>query len=154
MYCSSCGTAVAPGLSYCPRCGAGLRAQERSVPDPPEEPPEHLIWAIVAVSVGGLGVIIGLMALMKEELHFSTELILLFSLLSFLLLLGAEGIFIWLLWRWQKATKAGREITREKGLTTRELEAAQAPALPEPPLGVTEHTTRTLEPALRKHKTE
>jgi uncharacterized OB-fold protein len=56
MYCSFCGTALTPGLSYCNRCGAELGANDRSVARPKEAPQESLVWAIVAVTVVGLGV--------------------------------------------------------------------------------------------------
>src|SRR5882724_1195797 len=96
MYCSSCGSAVTPGLSYCNRCGSELTAK-KAAPKNTTQLSESLVWAIVGVSVGGLALIIGLMAVMKNELHFDNQLIVLISLLSFLLLLAAETVFIWLL---------------------------------------------------------
>jgi hypothetical protein len=88
MYCSFCGTALTAGLSYCNRCGAEL-GPDRSAARPKEAPQESLVWAIVAVTVVGLGGIIGLMAVMKEVLHFNDAPIIAFSLLNELLL-GVE----------------------------------------------------------------
>ncbi len=161
MYCSSCGSAVTPGLSYCNRCGAELNAKpatEKSGEAKGSELPESLVWAIVSVSVGGLGLLIGLMAVMKNELHFANGLILLISLLSFVLLLAAESIFIWLLLSSQRRSQGhknqGADITQVKGTATKELGEPQERLLPEPAVSVTEHTTRTLEPVYRGRKTE
>lgn len=159
MYCSSCGSAVTPGLSYCNRCGAELNANpatKESGGTKGSDLPESLVWAIVAVSVGGLGVLIGLMAVMKNELHFANGLIALFSLLSFVLLLAAESIFIWLLLSSQRRARENEaaDTPQLKGTATKELGEPQGRMLAEPAMSVTEHTTRTLEPVYRERKTE
>ncbi len=153
MFCSSCGTTVTESLSYCNRCGAEVNAEKRPVPLKPAATPESLVWAIVAVSVGGLAMLIGLMAVMKEA-GFSDMLIALFSLLSFLLLLGAESVFIWLMVRSKRATKEIAILAQSPKLTTSKLGARQVRALSEAAPSVTEHTTRTLEPIYRERKTE
>ena len=136
MYCSSCGSAVTPGLSYCNRCGAELTAKKSGSQNTPQLP-EYLVWSIVAVSVGGLGVLIGLMAVMKNELHLANGLIVLFSLLSFLLLLAAESIFIWLLLssqrRAQSREKDAADLTQLKGSAAKELGEGHERLLTEPP---------------------
>lgn len=152
MYCSSCGSAATPGLSYCNRCGAELNAKKpRSTKE--SELPESLVWAIVAVSVGGLGVLIGLMAVMKNELHLSNGMIFIFSLLSFALLLAAESVFIWLLLHSARQAKlreqAGSEITQLSGSTTKELAETRQRYLAEPG-SVTEQTTRTFDSVPRE----
>lgn len=161
MYCSSCGSAVTPGLSYCNHCGAELSAKlatTKSERAKGSQLTENLVWAILGVSVGGLGVLIGLMAVMKNELHFANGLILLLSLLSFVLLLGAESIFIWLLLsshrRAQSREREADDRTQLKATATKELGAPQERLLNEPAVSVTEHTTRTLEPVYRERKTE
>ena len=160
MYCSSCGSAVAASLSYCNRCGAEVntKASSRNAAAPPAPAfPESLVWAIVGVSVGGLGVLIGLMAVMKQALHLDTGVIITFSMLSFLILLVAEISFIWLLVSTQRrAHRREREtdVSEIKGGATRELGLPQDLLLTEPALSVTEHTTRTLEPVYRERKTE
>ncbi len=150
MYCSSCGAALTEGLSYCNRCGAEVSGKRSTVPLKPAAIPESMVWAIVAVSVGGLALLIGLMAVMKTELKFSDGLIVLFSLLSFLLLLGAEGVFIWLLVRSKNADREALKLTPPRELATKELGVAHGRALLEPKLSVTEHTTRTLESVYRE----
>jgi hypothetical protein len=145
-------------LSYCNRCGAELStsvAKKKSSEDK-DSFAESLVWSIVAVSVGGLALLIGLMALMKNELHFANGMIVIVSILSFVLLLGAEGTLVWLLLNTQRRARSHEkeavEITQPKGTATKELGEAQQPMLVEPAASVTEHTTRTLEPLYRERK--
>lgn len=156
IYCSSCGSAILSNLSYCNRCGTELKVKESESTKSSEVSLDSLVWAIVVVTVAGLGAVIGLMAVMKEVLHFSDGLILIFSLLSFLAFLGAESVFIWLLLLRSKlgAQEASSRL-QPKELTTREIDDTQVRALPEPSLSasVTEHTTRTLDPVNRQTKT-
>lgn len=155
MYCSSCGSVIALDLSYCNRCGAELNSKKSGSTKGPQVL-ESLVWAIVGVSVGGLALIIGLMAVMKNELHFDTQLILLFSLLSFLPLLAAEIVFIWLLLssvrHARNREQATDAIAQMEGSTTKELNEAREMFRNEPGLSVTEHTTRTLETVNRMRK--
>lgn len=154
MYCSSCGSAATPGLSYCNRCGAELNAKNKSGAAMGLQVPESLVWAIVGVAVGGLGLLIGLMAVMKNELHFANGMILIILLLSFALLIAAESAFIWLLFNSVRRAKlrepdAG-DITQFRGTATKELAEPRERFLTEPALSVTEHTTRTLDPVPRE----
>ena len=155
MYCSSCGSALATGLSYCNRCGAELSAKKSGSGIGPQLP-ESLVWAIVGVSVGGLALIIGLMAVMKHELQFDPQLIVLFSLLSFLLLLLAEIVFTWLLVGTVRRSRNREQnpdvLSHIKASTTKELGEARERFLNEPAISVTEETTRALEAAHRESK--
>lgn len=153
MYCSSCGSALTEGLSYCNRCGAEAGGKTRTVALKPAPIPEFLVWAIVGVSVGGLAILVGLIAVMKWS-GFSLELIALFSILGFLLLLGAESVFIWLMLRSGNAAKEPSVLPQSREFTTKELGEEQVRALPEHMPSVTEQTTRTLEPVYREHKEE
>lgn len=152
MYCSSCGAAVAQGLSYCNHCGAGLSgAIATSASKPSELFPDSLIWAIVTIFIVGLGCTIGLMAVMKDY-NFDKGLIIAFTSMLLLLTLAVEGVFIWML-RGQRG-KAGEvgDSARLKQQATKELEAPNARALPEPVPSVTEHTTRAFEPIYSERK--
>ena len=146
MYCSSCGVAVTPGLSYCNHCGEKLsRAGSDSIIKSPEVRPESLIGAMVFTFVFGLGAITVLMGMMKAILHFDYGPIVAFTLLSFLIMLSLEGVFIRLLLRRKRGEEAA-DTGQLKGQATRELDAAQARALSEPMPSVTEHTTRAFDP--------
>lgn len=155
MYCSSCGAAVAQGLSYCNLCGAKLSgAKIDGASKSTETLPESLIWAIVSVFVVGLGVIMGLMAMLKELLNLNVGIILAAGALVFLLLVAIEAVLIWQLISRTSAAKAAGDSKRQKDQTTKELDAAQARALPEPLPSVTEHTTRSFEPLYSERKSK
>jgi hypothetical protein len=147
MYCSSCGVAVTPGLSYCNYCGEKLGgARSNSITKSPDVKPETLIGAMVFAFVFGLGAITVLMGVLKAVLRLETGLILFFALLSFLVMLSLEGVFIRLLFRRRRGAEEASDVAPFRGQATRELDATQARVLPEPVPSVTEHTTRAFEP--------
>src|SRR5260370_26905355 len=97
MYCSSCGLALARDLAYCNHCGARVNgSKDDRVIKAAELFPDSLIWAIVSVFVVGIGCVIGLKAVMKNY-GLNDGAVLAFSTLIFLLMLGVESVFIWLL---------------------------------------------------------
>jgi hypothetical protein len=148
VYCSSCGVAVTPGLSYCNYCGEKLGgASSNSIIKSPEVKPETLIGAMVFAFVFGLGAITVLMGVLKAVLRLDTGLILFFALLSFLIMLSLEGVFIRLLFRRRRGAEEASDRVLSKGQPTRELDATQARGLPEPVPSVTEHTTRAFDPS-------
>src|SRR6266849_11056011 len=114
MYCSSCGVAVPPGLSYCNYCGEKLSgAKSDSIIKSPEVRPETLVAAMVFAFVFGLGAITVLMGVMKAVLHFEVGQILAFALLSFLIMLSVEGVFVrLLLCRKSGAAEAGDTVLK------------------------------------------
>src|SRR6266576_3317627 len=143
MYCSSCGVAVTPGLSYCNYCGEKLSgAKSVSIIKSPEVKPESLLGAMVFTFVFGLGAITVLMGVMKAVLHLELGQILAFTLLSFLVMLSLEGVFIRLLLRRKRGVEEASDLVLLKGQPTRELDSVQARGLPEHMPSVTEHTTR------------
>jgi len=147
MYCSSCGVAVAPGLTYCNYCGEKLSAAKREARiKSPEVRPETLIGAMVFTFVFGLGAITVLMGVMKAVLGLETGLLLFFALLCFLIMLLLEGVIIRLLFRRQRGAEEAGDTGRLKGQATRELDASQVRGLPESMPSVTEHTTRAFDP--------
>ena len=147
MYCSSCGVAVAQGLSYCNYCGEKLNGKKGdSVVKSSEVRPESLVGAMVVVFVFGLAAITVLMGVMKAVLHLEVGQIFAFTLLSFLIMLSLEGVFIRLLLRRKRGTEEAGDAVLLKGPATKELDAGQARVLPEPVPSVTEHTTRAFEP--------
>ena len=153
MYCPSCGTEAAPSLSYCNRCGGELNAKSRGAARRSDSYPESLIWAIVAVSVGGLAILIGLIAVMRESLH-DEGLIAGFAGLAFLLILAAESVFIWLLLRSRMGGKEAGDKIKPQKPTLRDLDAASPRELPQPAISVTESTTRALEPSHSERRSE
>ncbi|HSE34353.1 MAG TPA: hypothetical protein VLA93_22460 [Pyrinomonadaceae bacterium] len=153
MYCLSCGKSVVPGLAYCNHCGAKLAGAQNQVTVHTDYGTDSLIWAIVGVFVFGIGVLIGLLAVMKEALGFDAGLLIFFSLLTFGLITAIEAVFVWLLFSRNRAAIRAREIA-EKHSITKELDAAPARVLAEPvPMpSVTEQTTRSFEPIYEERK--
>lgn len=147
MYCPSCGSVVKSSLSYCNHCGNELNAKSDSLTKLSSQSLESIVWAIAVVTIVGLGSTIGLIAVMKEVAHINEGMIIAFSLLFCLTFLGVDSFFAWLLWRSISTAKQKDRITQQKGLTTKDLDVAQAHILPEPAASVTEHSTRNLESA-------
>ena len=151
MYCSACGAAVAQGLSYCNHCGAKLKG-EMGDDMSSEMRPEFLVSAMVGAFVLSLFGLSLLLVVMKSVL--SEPFILFFGMLSFLLLFLLEGMLLWLLLRRTRISKAARDAATPGGQTTKELDAARAPALPEGVPSVTEHTTRAFDPVYAERKSK
>jgi len=150
MYCSSCGTSISHGLAYCNHCGGKLIQPQTSV-DQTQLFPDSLVWAIVSVFIVGLGAIMGLMALMKAELHFDIGIILFITLLSFALMTAIEGVLVWLLISRSRVRKTAGEIDK-KQKDTKELSDGHLRQLAEPVPSVTEQTTRSFDPVFEKRK--
>jgi len=146
MYCSSCGVAVAPGLTYCNHCGEKLSsAKSNCIIKSPEVRPGTLVGAMVFAFVFGLVAITLLMGMMKAVLHLEVGVILAFTALSFLIMLSLEGVFIRVLLRRKRGAEEAGDTLLLKGQAARkELDAARV--LTEPMASVTEHTTRAFDP--------
>ena len=143
MYCSSCGVVVAQGLSYCNYCGAKLSGVKGdNLTKSPEVRPELLVSAMAGVFILGLVAITMLIGMMKVVLGLNVGQVLAFAMLSFLIMLSLEGVFVSLLLRRKRGAEEAGDTVLSKGQATRELDAAQARVLPESMPSVTEHTTR------------
>src|SRR5215211_4004087 len=105
MYCPTCGASVVQGLSYCNHCGAKLTGEKGdSLIKSSAVKPESLVWGMVAVLVFGFVGITFLMLTMKM-VGLNVGQILAFMILSFLILLLVEGVFIWQLLRRKRGTE-------------------------------------------------
>ena len=155
MYCSSCGVAVAQGLSYCNHCGAKLNdARGDNITISPEVKPELLVSSMVALFIFGLVAIAVLIGVMKQVAGFDLPILLAVTMFSFLLLLVVEGVLIRLLLKGKRGAKEAGDTERLKGQRTKELGESQARVLPEPVPSVTEHTTRAFEPIYSERKSK
>ena len=124
MYCSSCGVVVAQGLSYCNYCGAKLSGVKGdSIIKSPEVKPESLVWGMVAVLVFGFVAIVFLMMAMKM-VGLNVGQILAFMILSFLIMLLVEGVFIWQLLRRKRGAEETGDTALSKEQATKEFDAA------------------------------
>ena len=151
MYCQTCGTQMAPVLSYCPRCGAGqslTKISEAGASSPPVSP-DSLIWAIVATTVVVLGLMLGGLIALKGS-GVDEAMIWTFVSFCFFALIGVDAMFLRLLRGLRDSTgRREHDTNRLKEISPRQLVEAPGRALGDTVPSVTEHTTRTFEPALR-----
>jgi hypothetical protein len=145
MYCSSCGSAVPPGLSYCKRCGTDLRVKDPAAGERRGASPDTLVWGMVGITTIGLIAILSLMK-MKGVDPGNDGLLNGFAGLAFLSFVLIDAFFAGLLLRSKKTPRAKTDINQLKEVIRAELQAAQTSGLAEPASVVTDHTTRTLEP--------
>ena len=147
MFCSSCGRAITPGLSYCNHCGTRL-SKDDGPTDSSELKPELLVRSMTATFVLGLITMTILMAVLKVIVGLRVEPTLALMALPFFLMVILEAVFIRLLLR---STREHKRIDRtsRSDQVTNELDAAQARVLSEGMPSVTEHTTRAFEPVYR-----
>lgn len=150
MYCSSCGVAIAQGVTYCKNCGAKLNPAETGN-ESTDIRPGSLMTMMVATFVMGTFVITMLMGVMKVIVNFDLGLIIAFTMLSFLIMLTLEGIFIKLLFSRKREDAELRDTRQNNRGTTKELEAKSRQPL-EPIPSVTEHTTRAFDPVYSDRK--
>ena len=154
MYCSSCGSATIKGLRFCKNCGARLDGKEPEENQPSESFFYFLIVALLGIPIAGIGLIIGLITVMKKELGFDNQIVGVVTIFSFLLLLMAEtGFFALLLARMRRGGKKDNGGSRQLNeAATRSLGEAQPHSFVNPVNSVTENTTRTLEMAERERR--
>lgn len=150
MYCSSCGVAVAAGLSFCNYCGAKLPSPESSL-EFREVRPQLLVSAMAAIFVLGLPGITFLI-FMLNAVRLDPGQVIAFAWTAVLLLIALEAFFVLLLLRRRPRKDEQRDDNRFKGPQTKELAARQAGALSEPVPSVTEHTTRAFDPIPRERR--
>jgi len=149
MYCSSCGSSVPPGLSYCNRCGADLRPKENEAPKRFGPAPNFLVAGMVFVTIFGLIAVMMLMGVMSQMLRASDGVINGFAAVAFFLILLVDALFAFLLLRSKKSPGENADVIQLKEAIRAELHAAQTSGLAQPAGSVTDHTTRTLEAAPR-----
>ncbi len=147
MYCSTCATPLAPGLSYCNRCGANLKERE----NPKTGVISAYLNAITAIGIVGLGLMLGGAIALKHGGQFHEELIGIFMFMTFLIVGVVEILLCRQLSRligskekWPSTAPQQPALSNElRGPT--ELRGSQPRALPDPIPSVTENTTRTLD---------
>lgn len=142
MYCAACGTPLAPGLSYCNRCGMSLREQT-------DAPPKHInsyLAAIAIVGIAGLCLMFAGAIALKGVADFHDDLIAFFMVMSVVIIGIVEFSLLRQLSRLNRAAeKKTSGPTLLPPAMPNELRAPQPRSLNEPIPSVTENTTRTLQ---------
>lgn len=156
MYCSACGKDINPDLSFCNYCGARIGGGNE--PDPntlPESSFNLIAGALLTIPIVGIGLILGLLVVMKRELGLSDDLIQSVVVLSFVLLVASEAGFIWLMLTRTRKRKNQKGKDKKPALEdadTRQLGEAKQDSIPTSVYSVTDHTTRTLDKVPRREK--
>jgi hypothetical protein len=148
MYCSSCGTPVTPGLSYCNRCGTSLKE--------PEAIPRNtglmsiIVIAMTLVGLGGLGILLGGAAVLRTGANLPPDLIAVFMLFCFLIVIMTEFALVRNLSKLvSSSSEKHKHLPAAKSIPP-DLRLPQATPFGEPVSSVTENTTRTLEYSRRQ----
>jgi hypothetical protein len=145
MYCSGCGSPIAPGLSFCNRCGTGLRERSERSDSKPTAAITALVTAMVLVALATMGLMLGGPIALKREGGFGEELIVLFMFLIFFTAAVTEIFLYRQLGRLTIATSQPLALPTPAAAMPAEFRAPQPLSLAEPSPSVTENTTRTLE---------
>jgi hypothetical protein len=152
MFCSSCGTTITPGLSYCNRCGASLKEQ-------PTETSVRtgaiiaFLLAIIIIGLSGLGFMLGGALTLKREAGLTEEVVGMFMFFTFFIVSIIEFFLVRQLSKLISNPAPKRARLPQPSTMPHELQAApvaQARGLPEAMPSVTENTTRTLEYARKE----
>lgn len=150
MICPSCGMTLPKGLKYCNRCGAQLAAPkdielvalfEKRM----ESEMEGLFWIIVF----GLGMLLGGLVVLKKVLDLNEKVLFAYMLLCSAALIMYFGLGVWQIRRLARSSTEASGTVPLGQAETSELDPAKPLPTLAPAPSVTEHTTRTLEPAVR-----
>ncbi len=141
MYCSACGTPLAPGLSFCNRCGMSLKEHHEQKQTGPIS---AFLTAIILIGTIGLGIMLGGALSLTNEAHLKEELVGFFMLFTFLIVLVTEILLVRQLSRFTANQAKTIDVPQPVGMPA-ELRQPQPRSLAEPIPSVTENTTRTLE---------
>ena len=146
MYCSACGTQIAPGLSFCNRCGTNLK--ERSGNANSTTIPAYLT-AVTVLGIIGLGIMLGGAMVLRREAQLGEDLVGIFMLFTFLIVGTIELMLLRQLSRLVGSREEQRVISPPVH-QMHELRPANVAAFAEPLTSVTENTTKTLEYSRRE----
>lgn len=107
MYCSTCGTEIKAELNYCNRCGA--RVDKLATAGNKSEALEYLSMATGFVGLGGLGLTIGLIAIL---LNYSVDrtVIVIITLAFLSAVFGISNVMVQQISRMAKSSSAEKNL--------------------------------------------
>lgn len=141
MYCSACATPVAPGLSYCNRCGMSLKTRSESRTGAIAA----FLTAITLIGIMGMGIMLGGALAMKREGNMGQETVELFMIFTFVIVVLTEFFLVRQLSKLSSAGDKKADIVPQPHVLPNVLPPARPRTLAEPLPSVTENTTRTLD---------
>ncbi len=146
MYCATCGSLLNQELNYCNRCGA--RVDKLAVSENKSEALQYLSMATGFVGLGGLGLTVGLIAIL---LNFSvqSEVVVMLALAFLAAVFGISFLMIQQISRMTNASQpSSKNVFENSQLSSPNTAQLEEPRIPA--VSVTENTTRTLERELIK----
>jgi hypothetical protein len=151
MFCSSCGTTITPGLSFCNRCGASLKEQPTETTVRTGAVIAFLL-AITVIAIGGLAIMTGGALALKREGAMGEDVVGMFMFFAFFIVSIIEFFLVRQLSKLISNPAPKRASLPKQPAMPQELHPAsvQARGLPEAMPSVTENTTRTLEYARKE----
>jgi len=146
MYCAGCGSPIAPGLSFCNRCGTSLKELKEPGGSKQTLAVSALVIAMTLIAICSMGIMLGGPIALKKEGGFGEELIVLFMFLSFLIASLTEIFLYRQLGRLTSSREKNQLFAPPIAPAQAEFRVPQPRTLAEPvPFSsVTENTTRTL----------
>lgn len=142
MYCPACATPIAPGLSFCNRCGMSLK-EERT--ETKTGAIAAFLTAITLIGIVGMGIMLGGALTLSKEAHLGEDIVGLFMVFTFFIVGITEFLLVRQLSRLTGSTVRRNKEAHSASVMPHELSPGQPRTLPEPLPSVTENTTRTLE---------
>ncbi len=141
MYCSTCATEINAGLNYCKRCGA--RVDKLALGGNKSEALQYLSMATGFVGLGGLGLTVGLIAILLKFGARSEVVV----MLTFAFLSAVFGICFLMIQQISSMTKPSDEKIPEPANLSQlgAVNTARLKEHREPARSVTENTTRALD---------
>ena len=151
MFCPSCGVALAQQMKYCNRCGSQvLTSRDAAEIESSEKRLREEMVDLFWVTVFGLGLILGGMALIKSVLHLNEWILIAYMIVSSTAFTINFALSLWQIRRLAKASAALKDILQVRQLDTNELDPVKTRAVLDSFPSVTENTTRALEPNSRE----
>ena len=150
MYCQTCGNEVSPEIKYCNRCGVQLATTQDAVVKKAEKRLDEYLDGLFWVTVLGLAVVVGGMALMQK-----LNLGLGFMIAYFALSSTAFLVNFWLnlreVLRITRGSKGQKETGRLADAGSSELGPMNPQGFLEAAPSITENTTRELDSIPREN---
>jgi hypothetical protein len=150
MFCSSCGVALAQHLKYCNRCGAQLATSNEAVVKKAEKRLDEYLDGLFWLTVLGLALIFGGIALM-QKLNVGSGFMIAYLVLSSAAFLVNFWLNLREVFRITRSSKEPKGTVRLEQLSTSELSPMNAQAVLDGLPSITENTTRELESLPKKH---
>jgi hypothetical protein len=146
MYCAACGAEIKPELNYCSRCGARV---DKNAGESKSDALAYLSMATGFVGLGGLGLTIGLIAIL---LNYSVvpQVIVILSLAFLLAVFGITSLMIQQISRMTESNSGEKTLEKAKPVQFGAVNTAQLEEYRQPAMSITETTTRTLDKELVK----